>query len=465
MTGALLAKEGHRVIVFEKNRTLGGGLQSFRRGSFTFDTGMHLFGGMEPSGPLWRLFRHLGILDKVHVEPRTDIIVANGTSTPLPTGKEAWKDAMLGLATEPSSRLRGSLDRYVAQIEELYNDHLQLSPSSSFHTPTHYPLPATHYLDLLYGGRPDSPALLHALVAYPHIHGGVCSLSGSTYTLAEALAGIIEAAGGEIHCGEEVTAIEAAGHRVSAITTRTAGYQMPDAAYVSAMPIGRLLAIAPDGAFSKSTRARIATAPYTDSAFCLFIGLKPGTLPYRNQAWYLQDSGTGFPHSSLILPSRNSAGEDGQSATTLKMVCPMPFGTVRQWEDSTTGHRPDDYYRWKETIASQALGLLDRLPFTVPPRDAVAYLETASPLTIRDYYGTPHGAMFGIHRTCSNFMQTSFSTRTRLDNLFLTGQDINFHGMMGTSITAILTAETIVGKGAIISKINHLDNIQAKPVS
>ena len=32
MTGALLAKEGYRVTVLEKNRIIGGGLQSFRRG-------------------------------------------------------------------------------------------------------------------------------------------------------------------------------------------------------------------------------------------------------------------------------------------------------------------------------------------------------------------------------------------------------------------------------------------------
>ena len=40
-TGALLAKEGLRVIVLEKNAVIGGGLQTFRRGNIEFETGMH----------------------------------------------------------------------------------------------------------------------------------------------------------------------------------------------------------------------------------------------------------------------------------------------------------------------------------------------------------------------------------------------------------------------------------------
>ena len=43
-TGAILAKEGLRVTVLEKNATAGGGLQTFRRFGEEFDTGMHVIG-------------------------------------------------------------------------------------------------------------------------------------------------------------------------------------------------------------------------------------------------------------------------------------------------------------------------------------------------------------------------------------------------------------------------------------
>ena len=35
-TGALLAKEGHRVTVLEKNETIGGGLQTFKRNGIEY---------------------------------------------------------------------------------------------------------------------------------------------------------------------------------------------------------------------------------------------------------------------------------------------------------------------------------------------------------------------------------------------------------------------------------------------
>ena len=66
-TGALLAKEGGRVTVIEKNANCGGGLQSFRRFGEVFDTGMHVFGGMRDGGNIRRICDYLGISDKIHL--------------------------------------------------------------------------------------------------------------------------------------------------------------------------------------------------------------------------------------------------------------------------------------------------------------------------------------------------------------------------------------------------------------
>lgn len=65
--GAILAKEGLRVTVLEKNATIGGGLQTFTRFGEVFDTGMHVVGGLQPGGNIWRICRYLGIEDKIRV--------------------------------------------------------------------------------------------------------------------------------------------------------------------------------------------------------------------------------------------------------------------------------------------------------------------------------------------------------------------------------------------------------------
>ena len=45
--GALFAKEGHRVCVLERNKQLGGNLQTFSRDKVIFDSGVHYVGGLD----------------------------------------------------------------------------------------------------------------------------------------------------------------------------------------------------------------------------------------------------------------------------------------------------------------------------------------------------------------------------------------------------------------------------------
>ena len=48
----LLAKRGYQVTVLEKQRQLGGCMQSYRRGNIMLDTGLHYVGGLEKDGTL-----------------------------------------------------------------------------------------------------------------------------------------------------------------------------------------------------------------------------------------------------------------------------------------------------------------------------------------------------------------------------------------------------------------------------
>ena len=54
-TGALLAKEGYGVTVLEKNAAIGGGLQTFQRAGVTFETGMHILGGLRPGASISKI--------------------------------------------------------------------------------------------------------------------------------------------------------------------------------------------------------------------------------------------------------------------------------------------------------------------------------------------------------------------------------------------------------------------------
>ena len=68
LSGAILAKEGYAVTLVEKNKNIGGSLQSYKRFGVTFDTGMHVFGGMQNNGNIYRICKYLDILNDFKIE-------------------------------------------------------------------------------------------------------------------------------------------------------------------------------------------------------------------------------------------------------------------------------------------------------------------------------------------------------------------------------------------------------------
>ncbi|MGO2359479.1 MAG: phytoene desaturase family protein, partial [Mesonia sp.] len=66
VSALILAKEGYKVCVLEKNNQFGGNLQTFVRDKKIFDTGVHYIGGLGKGENLYTYFKYLGIMDKLH---------------------------------------------------------------------------------------------------------------------------------------------------------------------------------------------------------------------------------------------------------------------------------------------------------------------------------------------------------------------------------------------------------------
>src|SRR5258708_26498650 len=63
----IMAKEGYKVCVVEKNKQIGGTLQTYARDKVIFDSGVHYVGGLEKGQNLHQLFTYLGIMGKVKI--------------------------------------------------------------------------------------------------------------------------------------------------------------------------------------------------------------------------------------------------------------------------------------------------------------------------------------------------------------------------------------------------------------
>jgi hypothetical protein len=82
-------------------------------------------------------------------------------------------------------------------------------------------------------------------------------------------------------------------------------------------------------------------------------------------------------------------------------------------------------------------------------------MYATTPLSYRDYTGTVDGSAYGIIKDYKCPQIGFVSTRSRLGNLFLTGQNLNVHGALGVTLTAMLTCAEFVGQEYLAKKVGN----------
>lgn len=488
-TGALFTKEGYRVTVIEKNKVPGGGLQTFRRGSATFETGMHILGGLRPGGSIYKICNYLGIADKlclrdVDHDCIDEVYYHSDLHTyRIPEGREAFITYMAKEFPHEETAVREYVNAVYRLADEVDFFFLRKGSDNLMEHSEQFLWSATDfinyyisdsklrdllgYMNPMYGGvEGHTPAYIHALINVLYLEGPNRFVDGSQQ-MAELLCEVIEQGGGKVVTGEQVTAVHTNSERVATSVETTAGHTYSADYYISAIHPSRLVEIVDPGSFPKSYRNRIAGIPNSYSAFTLYIEFRPDTFPYINHTCYYQeDYGQVWHHyeyDEMTWPRGfmyMTPAESCQNGFASKMIvnCLMSFSAVSKWADTKVGHRGKDYEQWKERLAER---IIDRIEYIFPDiRKQILHIWTSSPLTIRDYYNEPDGALYGIRKDCQDIMLSQIPIRTKVRNLLLTGQNVNLHGICGVPLTAVNTVETLVGRGKLVEKVNHYNNAE-----
>ena len=68
LSAYILSKEGYNVCVIEKNKQLGGSLQTFVRNNCIFDTGMHYVGSLGEGQILNQFFKYFDLFNKIKIK-------------------------------------------------------------------------------------------------------------------------------------------------------------------------------------------------------------------------------------------------------------------------------------------------------------------------------------------------------------------------------------------------------------
>ena len=454
-TGALLAAAGRKVTVVEKNAIIGGGLQSFKRGDTWFNTGMHNFGGWDDEWALSHLLQFVGAKDGLKVkavdkDAQEIVWTDRNHSYRLPRGREAF-EAYLG---ELFPKEKDGLHKYIDALYAIANsfDHYYMRramphPEVAEYAEMHVEellrlfvrdeelIRVLSYMSPLCGHSiKDVPVSVHSMLSVLYIDGEY-RFENNALQLAEALQQSIERHGGYVLPHAEVARVEVHEAHVQGVVL-TDGRRIEKEQYVAAIAPKELFALTTDNVVRNVSRKRAEAFVPDSSALSIYLRLKPESFPFINSTILLPTIEQDNTLPPYILISTPPVSNQGTWAHTMEILVPTHIAPFDAWRDTKMHRRGEDYEALKRKMAETVITHIDAY---YPVKDAIEYMEVATPLTIRDYYHNPGGAIFsqqGLY----------MPLRTRTDNLFLTGQSVLYHGMCGVPLTAILTAEALTGE-------------------
>jgi all-trans-retinol 13,14-reductase len=482
--GAILAKEGYHVSILEKNRQLGGMLQIFVRDKVIFDTGIHYVGGLAEGQNLNRLFRYLGIMDKLNIrrmdENCFDAIMLGDDPIvyKYAQGYENFTRVLCSYFPEEEKAIRMFCDkvRKVCRDFPLYNlesgtysdsEHGTTTDTMAFLqslTTNEKLIAVLAGTNLLYAGeRGKTPLHIHALILNHYIESSWRFVDGGSQ-IARLLAKEITDSGGTIHRHVHIDKIVEHGGKVVHVESKE-GRKFSGDFFISNVVPGKTMDMISSNLIRNAYRARLDGLESTISVFYVNVVFKKNSFPYSNSNLYVMaqdDAWSAHAYTEDNWPQGYAvyyvAAEEAFYAKGLTIMAYMRIGDVTAWKDTfnTTDHissRGADYEVFKTRKAELLLAAAEKkLPGL---RAAVKSYTTATPLTARDYIGTDDGAMYGYAKDYRDPLKTTISPRTKIPNLLLTGQNINLHGVLGVTLSAVVTCSQIVDGDYLVEKIRN----------
>lgn len=473
--GYILAKNGFDVTVLEHDSVVGGCLQTFRRGKALFDTGFHYVGGLGEGQSLHGLFRYFDLLDlpwqPLDVDCFDEVVIGN-RSFPFACGHQNFVERLADFFPKERQNL-AKYAEFLRQVGEHIYDSFLPRESSDFYSTSLFARSAHEFLT-----ETISDPLLQKVLSGTSLKMELCAetlplyvfaqinnsfiqsawrLRGGGSLIAVRLAEKIREFGGKIRVHSTVTKMVEENGRIAKVIVNGGETLTADYVVSNAHPATTLALVDESRCLRRIYRNRITNLRNSFGMFTANIRLKTNELPYQNRnifvhaddadLWHFQSSEK--VKSVLVNFAPPTDGSD--FAPSIDLLTPMRWHEVEQWSDCRVGHRGESYVDFKDNRVEQCLGLVEkRLPEL---RNAIDRVFTSTPLSYQSYTLTHQGSAYGICKDFNNPMATVLTPRTPIENLLLTGQNLNLHGILGVSMTSIFTCAELLGMDFLVKEI------------
>ena len=478
LSANILIKEGLNVCVIEKNPQLGGCLQVFGRDKCIFNTGLNYTEALGDGQILNRYFTYFGIMDKLPTKQLDidcfDSITFKGQEYQYAQGHDNFIETL----SKRFPAEKQNLKKYITQLATVCNDFplYNIDFPKKFNSNEFEGGSAYEYLtsvtqnydlqqvlagtNLLYAGvKTKTPFYIHALINFSFI-SSAWRIPGGSHHLVQLLATSIINKGGTIVRRKRVEKLIAENNNIKYVQLSD-GEKLEAKHVISNMHPATTLKMLEGEFHRKSYFRRIQSLKNTIGMFTLYIVLKEKSFKYINYNHYYYASDTvwtadiqqhtQWPNSYMMYTPAST--QEQEFATNMIIMSYMSFDELEKWENTTVENRGEDYEAFKQQKAEQLLDVVGQKFPTL--KTSIKGFYTSTPLTYRDYTGTPEGSAYGVLKDYQNPLASIILPRTKISNLFFTGQNLNLHGILGVTIGAVLTCGELIGLPYLMEKIKN----------
>jgi all-trans-retinol 13,14-reductase len=463
----LLGLNGRSVLLIEKAPAIGGSLSRFRLNGIPFDTGFHFTGGFSPGGLLDDMLRVLGLRDAIRPEflpperANRFIFEQTGESIDFAGGQALLIDRLSKQFPDECDAVQRYFER-VNRVREktstmdLRNIHSAPEPiDEDFIT-------LQSALDELTGNSQLKAVLSGFAMCYGTPPGEIsfaahCRMCHGLYesvarveqggdAFIRAFKQAFEPLKIDIACGTEITECLDLHDRIVGKVRLSSGHIVSFGTGLFTINPHDILRVLPEEQLSRGFIHRVDAFEASAGFFTLFAVVQDGHVDSQIVSLFpgtdvnaMLDADSDDESAIVIMRSRETV--NGKPCGTLTAFEPCFEKKTAQWAGSELRNRPAEYYDWKEKKTAR---MCERI-FTAFPelREKTTVLDSASPLTFRDYLHSPDGSAYGIKQKTEQF---NLIGRLPWRNLFAAGQSALLPGIVGAMMSSFIVVRSLLGR-------------------
>ncbi len=469
-TAILLAQLGFRPVVIEKNRTPGGLMRSYTREGMECAVGVHYLGALDKGQVLRRLFDFMGVSPDIPTERMgadgvIDRYLFDDFTFDLPEGLDAYEDKLRKTFPDEGTQITRIMetlrdaDQKIRTLDFMFSaksDFSMIEASRPFgemlsEMGCSPGLRAVLGVPCCWIGVPlaSCPAFYHNMVLATYLSSS-WRLRCSGSEMAGAFADRLRSLGGQILAGDGVGEILVNSRVVRGVRLKS-GAILEAPTVIAAIHPKVVLSMLPDDAVKPSYRKRISNLEDTEGMFSAQVSVDAAShteIPWNIFKIQIHEDGA---ITDMKYYQFRKSEQPRKSLFTI-----LTSGTPERWEkwgNTLTGRRGEAYLREKETRAWQ---LIREAEDIFGPLQGPRLIDTYTPLTLRDWIGSPGGSAYGVLRSSRQLLSAALLNRTAVKGLFLAGQSVMAPGILGTLLGSLSTIRLIIGPERFVEVFNDL---------